>query len=112
MTTPVDLLARCRAADLELGVGSGGASLLWESAADPPADLLADLAANKAAVMALVRGPFGNCDSCGRALDGERRCWRCCDRPCVDCGRATGSAFIARCLPCGHRCNGNQGDPT
>jgi len=111
MTVAVELLARCRAAGVELGVGSGGASLLWQAAADPPAELLADLATNKAAVLALVRGPNGTCQLCGRPLDDKRRCWGCCDRPCVDCGRLTGNAFIARCLPCGHRFNGNRGDP-
>jgi hypothetical protein len=103
MTSAAELVARCRALGIELGVGSGGASLLWEADADPPADLLTDLAANKAAVLALVRGPFGNCDKCGRALDDKRRCWRCCDRVCVDCGRWTGSALIQRCVPCGQR---------
>jgi hypothetical protein len=111
MTAAVELLARCRAAGVELGVGSGGASLLWEAAADPPAELLANLAANKADVLTLLRSPFGNCDQCGRPLDARRRCWRCCDGPCVDCGRPTGSAYIARCIPCGHRFNGNKGDP-
>jgi hypothetical protein len=110
MTTAVKLLARCRAAGVELGVGSGGASLLWEAEADPPAELLAELAANKAVLLALIRGPFGNCDQCGRSLDDKRRCWRCCDRPCADCGRPTGSAFIARCTPCGHLFNGNRGE--
>ena len=88
--TAVDLLARCRVAGVQLGVGSGGASLLWEADADPPAGLLADLAANKAAILELVRGPHGNCDHCGRPLDAESRCWRCCDRACVDCGRQNG----------------------
>ncbi len=111
MTAAVDLLARCRALGIRLGVGSGGASLLWEAVGDPPADLLADLAANKAVVLTLIRGPHGNCDRCGGALDAKRRCWRCCDRPCVDCGRPTGSAFIQRCVPCGHRFNGNRGEP-
>jgi len=95
-----ELLARCRALGIELGVGGGGASLVWEARADPPADLLADLSANKAAVLALVRGPHGNCHQCGRALDGRRRCWRCCDRLCP-CGRPTGSAFIELCNRCG-----------
>ena len=57
MTATVELLARCRALGVELGVNSGGTSLLWEAAADPPADLLAELAANKADVLALIRGP-------------------------------------------------------
>ena len=101
MTAAGELLARCRAVGVELGVGSGGASLLWEADANPPAELLADLAANKADVLALIRGPFGNCDQCGRPLDGKRCCWRCCDRLCSACGRATGSAFIELCWTCG-----------
>lgn len=111
MNAAVELLALCRAAGVELGVGSGGASLVWEAAADPPTELLADLAANKADVLAAIRGPFGNCDHCGRRLDAKRRCWRCCDRPCVECGRPTGSAFIQRCVVCGHRFDGNRGEP-
>jgi hypothetical protein len=55
-----------------------------------------------APVPGLVKGPFGNCDGCGRALDDKRRCWRCCDRVCP-CGRLTGSAFIELCWPCGLR---------
>ena len=110
MTAAAELLARCRAAGVQLGVVSGGASLLWEANTDPPAGLLADLAANKAAVLELVRGPHGNCGQCGRALDIKRRCWRCCDRPCADCGRPTGTAFVARCCACGHRFNGNRGE--
>ena len=98
--SPAELLARCRALGIELGDGTGGASLLWEAHADPPAELLAELAANKSAVLALVRGPRGNCRQCGRALDDRRRCWRCCDRLCP-CGRPTGSAFIELCNPCG-----------
>ncbi len=98
-----ELLARCRGLGIELGIGAGGASLLWEADADPPADLLADLAANKADVLALIRGPFGNCDCCGRPLDDKRRCWHCHDRVCVDCGGWTGSAFIQRCVTCGFR---------
>ncbi len=111
MTAAVELLARCRAAGVELGVAAGGARLLWEADADPPEDLLADLTANKAAVLALIRGPQGNCDQCGRALDAKRRCWRCGYRACADCGRPTGSAFIARCVLCGRRLNGNVGEP-
>jgi hypothetical protein len=99
MTVAAELLARCRALGVELGTGAGGDSLLWEAHADPPADLLADLAANKAAVLALVRGPHGNCHQCGRALDDRRRCWRCFDRLCP-CGRLTGSAFLGLCMLC------------
>jgi hypothetical protein len=103
MTAAVELLARCRALGIELGVASGGRTLLWEADTDPPADLLAGLAANKASVLALVRGPHGNCDHCGRPFDVKRCCWRCCDRVCVDCDGWTGSAFIQRCVRCGFR---------
>jgi hypothetical protein len=105
MTTAVDLLARCRALGVELGAVSGGTALSWEAAVDPPADLLAALTANKAELLALVRGPHGNCDQCGRPLDAKRRCWRCHDRLCA-CGRPTGSAFIELCCICGNK------DPT
>jgi len=105
MSAVVELLARCRTLGVELGVGAGGASLLWESHSDPPADQLADLAANKADMLALVRGPFGNCDQCGRSLDSKLCCWGrdCCNRLCSACGRPTGSAFIELCWPCGLR---------
>jgi hypothetical protein len=100
MTAAEQLLARCAALGVELGVA--GTALTLEAAAAPPAALLADLAANKAELLALVWGPFGNCDTCGRALDDKRRCWRCCDRVCP-CGRPTGSAFIELCILCGLR---------
>jgi hypothetical protein len=101
MTIAAELVARCRALDMELGIGSGGARLVWEAAADPPADLLAALAANKPDVLALVRSPNGHCPLCGFALDAKRRCWRraCCVRVCP-CGRMTSTAFIELCLVC------------
>jgi hypothetical protein len=100
MSAAAELLGRCRALGVELGVGASG-SLLWEAAADPPGDLLADLSRHKAEVLAMVRGPFGDCRQCGRAFDSRRRCWRCCDRLCSSCGRPTGSAFVELCIPCG-----------
>jgi hypothetical protein len=108
MTGAAELLARCRALGVELG--AVGEALVWEADGDPPAELLAALAANKAAVLASVRGPHGNCEHCGRRLDDKRRCWRCCDRLCSVCGRATGSAFIELCWPCGLRYGGPHRD--
>jgi hypothetical protein len=64
--TSAELLARCRALGIDLAVGPGGA-LLWEADNDPPVDLLADLASNKAAVLAVLWE--GACDPCGRPLD-------------------------------------------
>jgi hypothetical protein len=104
MSTAAELVARCGALGIELGVSCGGAALVWEWEDDPPADLLADLTRHKAAVLALVRGPHGNCDRCGRPLDEKRRCWHCHDRVCVDCRGWTGSAFIQRCVTCGFHC--------
>jgi hypothetical protein len=40
------------------------------------------------------------CSGCGRPRDEKLRCWKCHDRPCRDCGRLTGSAFIQLCLQC------------
>lgn len=45
------------------------------------------------------------CPECACPVDTVGRCWRCRDRPCVDCGQLTGSAFILRCVPCGLRFN-------
>jgi hypothetical protein len=28
-------------------------------------------------------------------------CWPCCNRPCVMCGKLTGSAFLSLCTRCG-----------
>jgi hypothetical protein len=72
MTSATRLLARCRAVGVTLDVGPDGRSLHWEANADPPADLLADLAANKAAVLALVRGPD---DSSLIGLDEYQSFW-------------------------------------
>jgi len=33
----------------------------------------------------------------------EDVCWRCCNRPCEECGKPTGSAFIRTCYACGNR---------
>jgi hypothetical protein len=41
------------------------------------------------------------CPHCSRSLDARRRCGKCFDRLCVDCGRPTGSYFILRCVACG-----------
>ncbi len=50
-----------------------------------------------------AHGPNNICSGCGRPRDEKRRCWKCCDRWCEDCGvRLTGSAFIALCAICAH----------
>jgi hypothetical protein len=54
MTPAVRLLDRCQALGVKLHVAPDGGALTWEADTDPPADLLADLAANKDAVLALI----------------------------------------------------------
>jgi hypothetical protein len=54
MTAANDLIARCQALGIGLATGPDG-GLTWEADTDPPADLLADLAANKAELLALLR---------------------------------------------------------
>ncbi len=56
MTAAAELLARCRTAGITLRTGESGA-LEWEADADLSAELLADLAANKAAVRRLLTRP-------------------------------------------------------
>jgi hypothetical protein len=40
------------------------------------------------------------CPDCAGPVDNVGRCWRCCNRPCVVCGKATGTAFIQVCVVC------------
>src|SRR5262245_61308551 len=50
------------------------------------------------------------CPTCHRQLTDQRRqCWQCFERLCADCGRATGSAFVSRCIACGDKFNRNAG---
>ncbi len=53
-------------------------------------------------LLAVPDGGTSRCPGCRWPLDSARRCPRCFDRLCVDCGRLTGSYFIMRCAPCGH----------
>ena len=99
--TAVELLARCGSLGIDLTASPNG-TLLWESDTDPPAELMTALAQSKAAILALIQSPTAKCSRCGNFLDARDRCWRCCDRLCVDCGRWTGSAFIQRCVVCGN----------
>jgi len=66
---------------------------------------------HKPALLAQLRSQGLKCRGCGRSVDEKGRCWRCCNRPCVGCGRPTGTAFIQRCTTCGLAFNGNRGEP-
>jgi hypothetical protein len=117
------LLASCRALGIDLAAGPDG-TLSWEADSDPPGHLLAGLRQHKSQLLLLLRAeaisprsglsPLSpaapdpaarpaegrRCPGCGGPLDRKARCWKCCDRVCSQCGRATGSAFIELCLRC------------
>lgn len=76
-----------------------GRRIRWRPAAKMPDDLAVQVTAMKAELVSLLDPAW--CGSCGGRVDDRRRCWRCCDRPCVRCSRPTGSAFIAHCDQCG-----------
>jgi hypothetical protein len=52
----------------------------------------------------LLTGPncLERCSACGWPLDSQRRCPKCFDRRCQDCGKSTGSFFVMRCVVCGN----------
>lgn len=79
-----------------------GSRVRWRCRGPFLDDLRAQLVAHKDGVLAALRAA-GPCPGCRRDRDAAGRCWRCCDRPCVMCGRPTGSAFIATCFPCGNQ---------
>jgi hypothetical protein len=54
--TAAQLVNRCRLLGIALAAGPDGA-LIWEADADPPADLLAELARHKAALLAFLAVP-------------------------------------------------------
>jgi hypothetical protein len=129
VTSASELLIRCRALGVDLAAGPDGA-LSWEADSDPPDGLLADLrrlkpqlllllrpqalspsvrpaipskpsaAAPDPSVLAALQAPPRCCPECRGSLDQKARCWKCCERLCGRCGRATGSAFLQHCLVC------------
>jgi hypothetical protein len=96
------LLADLRSRGIELE--TDGARLRWRPAFLVSAPLAEQIRFNKAELIALLRAPAAvwMCPRCRWPLDSARRCPKCFDRLCVDCGRATGSYFIMRCVVCGH----------
>jgi hypothetical protein len=102
MTDAALLLADLRSRGIELE--TDGARLRWR-----PAFLVTNpqqerIQTERARLIDLLTGPdcLERCPACRWVLDSARRCPRCFDRLCVDCGRLTGSYFILRCVACGH----------
>jgi hypothetical protein len=110
MTPAAALLADLRSRAIELQ--TDGARLRWRPAFLVSASLERLIRSHKADLVALLAagwcGPA--CPGCGWPLDAAGRCPRCFDRLC-SCGLPTGSYFVARCIPCGQRFNGNAGEP-
>jgi hypothetical protein len=103
MTPAEALLADLRSRGIELAADAEG-RVRWRPAFMVRAFEADLIRAHRAALAALLAGPDTppRCKSCCWPLDAERRCPKCFDRECVDCGRATGSYFIKRCIPCGN----------
>ena len=91
MTTAPALLADLHSRGIELATDGG--RLRWRPAflvACPLAELILF---HRAGLIELLTGPdrLERCPACSWPLDSARRCPRCFDRLCVDCGRPTGS---------------------
>jgi hypothetical protein len=102
MTAAAALLADLRSRGIELE--TDGARLRWRPAFLVPKPLAERIRSHHAGLIELLTGPdrLERCPACRWPLDSARRCPKCFDRLCVDCGRPTGSYFILRCVGCGH----------
>jgi hypothetical protein len=102
MTMAEALLADLLARGIE--IQTDGTRLRWRPAFMVTQPLAERILGQRAELIALLQSDPGRafrpCSLCGRALDAERRCPRCFDRECEDCGRPTGSYFIRTCLLC------------
>jgi hypothetical protein len=127
-----DLLDRLSAAGFTVELTDSGPRLLpMRSNLRLPPELLAEVKANRDAVVEHLKAPDrpptlsdadfcmdcarpyipaagtdptarSVCPSCARPVDEKRRCWHCGNRPCESgCGHMTGSAYIANCDVCG-----------
>ena len=97
-----DLLADLASRGIELE--TDGVRIRWRPpflVTDPVAELIRS---HRAELIDLLQGPdrLECCPACRWPLDSRRRCAKCFDRLCADCGRLTGSYFIMRCVICGH----------
>jgi hypothetical protein len=102
MTAAADLLADLRSRGIELE--TDGVRLRWRPAfmvTDPMAE---QIRTHRTGLIELLTGPdrLERCPACGWPLDSKRRCPKCFDRRCIDCGKLTGSYFILYCVACSH----------
>src|SRR5215472_16684300 len=94
------LLADLRSRGIELQ--TDGARLRWRPAFLVTAPQAEQILFHRAELIDLLAaGRLDDdqfCPTCRWPLDSARRCRKCFDRLCVDCGRLTGSYFIMRCV--------------
>ncbi len=94
-----ELLERVRGAGFVAKLVSGAPQLVRVTrGAELPEDLLADLKAQREAVVEHLKRT--TCPDCGRGVDAKRICYWCHTRPCVSCSRRTSSALISMCDVC------------
>jgi hypothetical protein len=101
---PAALLADLRSGGIELE--TDGARIRWRPVFMVNAVLAERIRSQKAELIAVLMRQTSRegqaCPRCRWPLDSARRCPKCFDRLCVDCGKPTGSYFIMRCVICGH----------
>lgn len=111
MTPGQAFLADLRARGIELE--TDGSRLRWRPAFLVNGPQEEQLLRLRAELIELLRQPAAStidpCPSCQRPLDSQRRCPRCFDRLCVDCGKETGSYFLMRCVVCSYRWQAQPG---
>jgi hypothetical protein len=102
MTPAAALLADLRSRGIELE--TDGERIRWRPFFLVTAPQVELIRSDRAGLIELLTGPdcLERCPLCRWPLDSHRRCPKCFDRLCVDCGRPTGSFFIMRCVMCGH----------
>src|SRR5262245_34293911 len=102
MTPAAALLADLRSRGVELE--TDGARLRWRPAFLVSGQMAERILAERAGLIELLSGSarLDRCQGCRWPLDSARRCPKCFDRLCADCGRPTASYFIMRCVTCGH----------
>jgi hypothetical protein len=102
MTPAEALLADLRSRGIELE--TDGVRLRWRPAFMVTGPLAEHIRSERAGLIELLNGPdcLERCPACGWPLDSKRRCPKCFDRCCIDCGKPTGSYFIMCCVACGH----------